>query len=203
MNFANWPKVSIYLSLALLGCLGFLFESIHSEIWCSPIKSLNGFKFYVIFIDDFSKFTWMYPLHAKSDTFQCFLKFKFFVEHQFNKTIKAIQTDGGGEFTSNHFKDFVHANGIIHRILCPHTSQQNGIVKRKHRHLTETGLSLLAHSSLPLTFWVESFNTVVHLISRMPTTNLHNKSPYELLLNKVPVPTCTYHNTFHCSKMGS
>jgi hypothetical protein len=75
-------------------------ELIFSDVWGpSPILSNNGARFYVIFVDHFSKFTWFYPIACKSDVFSIFPKFQAYVERQFNHKIKSIQTDGGGEFT--------------------------------------------------------------------------------------------------------
>jgi histone deacetylase 1/2 len=74
-------------------------ELIHTDVWGpSPINSISGFKYYVHFIDDSSRFTWIYPLKQKSDTIHAFMQFKNMVEKQFNKRIKIIQCDGGGEY---------------------------------------------------------------------------------------------------------
>jgi transposase InsO family protein len=105
---------------------------------------LSGCRCYVIFIDDFSCFCWVYPLFQKSDVFISFVKFKSLVENQLSHRIKQFQSDNGGEFVSKAFSDFFDLHGIIHRRLCPHTPQQNGLAERKHRHLMEMGLSLLA-----------------------------------------------------------
>jgi hypothetical protein len=71
-------------------------------------------------------------------------------------------------------------------VSCPHTSQQNGIAERKHHHLVETGLALLAHSSLPLHFWDEAFLTACYLINCMPTLVLKNETPLFRLLQVQP-----------------
>jgi hypothetical protein len=172
-------------------------ELIHSDLWCSPIPSVSGCRYYVVFIDNFSRFSWIYPMHNKSDTFNCFVKFKGIVENLMSKKIKAFQSDGGGEFTSNQFKQFLTSHGILHRIACPHTPQQNGLAERKHRHIVETGLALLAQSKLPSTYWVDAFNTAVYLINRMPTSVLHNRSPYFNLLQRNP--NYSILRTFGCS----
>jgi transposase InsO family protein len=117
----------------------------------------------------------MFPLHSKSDAYIAFVKFKCFAENQFSTKIKNFQFDGGGEFTSHQFKKFLETNGIMHRISCPYTSQQNGIAERKHRHLVETGLALLAQSHLSNTYWVEAFNTAIYLINRLLTTVLNDQ----------------------------
>jgi len=119
-------------------------ELIHSDVWTSPILSLGGCKYYVLFIDDHSRFTWLYPLRNKSDVLPCFVKFKSLVENLFSCSIKQLQTDNGGEYVSTAFKQFTDTHGILHRFTCPYTSEQNGISERKHRHITETGLTLLA-----------------------------------------------------------
>ena len=69
---------------------------------------------------------------------------------------------------------------------CPHTHQQNGAAERKHRHIVETGLTLLAHASVPFRFWSDAFVTACFLINRIPTRRLHMKSPLEVLLNETP-----------------
>jgi len=125
-------------------------------------------------------------LKHKSDVFVCFLKFKCLVENLLSRKIKQLQTDGGGEFTSSQFKMFLANNGIIHRISCPYTSEQNGIVERKHRHVVESGLTLLAHSHLPNKYWVDAFLTAIYLINRLPTPTLNNNTPYTKLFNAEP-----------------
>ncbi|RVX21294.1 Retrovirus-related Pol polyprotein from transposon RE1 [Vitis vinifera] len=64
---------------------------------------------------------------------------------------------------------------------CPYTPSQNGIAERKHRHVTETGLTLMFHARVPLSLWVEAFSTAVFLINRLPSPSLAGKTPYELL----------------------
>jgi transposase InsO family protein len=172
-------------------------ELIHSDVWTSPILSSSGCKFYVLFIDDFSRFTWLYPLRHKSDVLSYFVKFKNLVENLFSCSIKQLQTDNGGEYVSMAFKSFTDTHGILHRFTCPYTSEQNGISERKHRHITETGLTLLAQSHLPSIHWVDAFLTAVYLINRLPTPVLQHHSPYYKLLNKHPDYTCL--KTFGCA----
>jgi transposase InsO family protein len=111
--------------------------------------SSSGFRYYVIFINDFSRYSWLYPLQDKSDVFISFKKFKALVENQFSSHIKNLQLDGSGEFTSFQFTSFLETHGIFHRISYPYTAQQNGLVERKHCHVVEMGLSLIAKSGLP------------------------------------------------------
>jgi transposase InsO family protein len=161
-------------------------ELIHSDVWTSPTISIGGCRYYVVFIDDFSRFSWVYPLAQKSDVFLSFVKFKALVENQFCTRIKQFQTDNGGEFVSKSFSDFLALHGIVHRRSCPHTAQQNGLAERKHRHLMEMGLSLLAQSHLPTTFWVDAFLHAAYIINQLPTPQLSNVSPFFKLFHRSP-----------------
>jgi hypothetical protein len=171
-------------------------ELIHSDVWTSPVPSLSGCRFYVVFIDDYSRYFWLYPIINKSDIFQCFVKFKLLVEKQFSAVIKQFQSDNGGEYTSNQFKPFLSQNGILHRLSCPHTSQQNGTAERKHKHVVEIGLTLLAQSGLSSKYWVDAFLTATFLINRLPTPVLNNESPFSKLFGKQP--DYTFLKSFGC-----
>jgi len=95
------------------------------------------------------------------------------VELQYNLPIKSFQTDGGGEFCP--LTEFLNTLGITHRLTCPHTHHQNGSVERKHRHIVETGLTLLANAKLPLCYWDHAFLTATYLVNRLPSSTLDNK----------------------------
>ena len=92
-----------------------IFDIVHSDVWTSPILSVSGFKYYVIFLDHFSHFLWVYPLKKKSDAFTKFLQFRAYVKTQFNKEIKAFQCDHGGEFDNTQQHELFKAHGIQFR----------------------------------------------------------------------------------------
>ena len=126
-------------------------ELLYSDVWGpSPILSTTGARYYISFLDDSTKFLWLFSLKLKSDALQIFQKFQAAVECQFNTKIKAIQTDWGGEYHSlNHF---LQTQGITHRVTCPYTHQKVDAIERRHRQIVEVGLALLAHSHLPNIF---------------------------------------------------
>jgi Integrase core domain len=97
------------------------FELIHFDVWQSPVILVSGFRYYIIFIDDFSRYTWVYPLKFKYEVFDKFVEFKAIVENIFASKIKHFQSDGGKEFVNSSFSKLFASNGIMHRISCPHT----------------------------------------------------------------------------------
>jgi hypothetical protein len=158
-------------------------ELIFSDVWGPAPTSAGKHNYYVSFIDDFSKFTWIYLLQHMSEVFQKLHDFQTHVERLSDRKVLAIQTDWGGGGQVPQTSQFFERIGISHHVSCPHTHQQNGSVERKHRHIVETGLALLAHASMPLKFWDEAFLTVIFLINRLPTLVLHHMSPIEKLFS--------------------
>ncbi|KAJ9557137.1 hypothetical protein OSB04_011751 [Centaurea solstitialis] len=172
-------------------------DLVHCDLWGpSPVISVDGYSYYVAFVDDYSRFTWLYPLKTKSGFYSVLTAFIKFVETQFSQKIKVFQSDGGTEFVNNHVRKIFEENGTLHRISCPYTPQQNGRVKRKHRHLVETRLDMLFHAHIPTGYWIDAFSSVAYIINRLPSKILDDKSPFELLYSRVP----SYDNfkTFGC-----
>ncbi|KAK8951385.1 hypothetical protein KSP39_PZI003284 [Platanthera zijinensis] len=119
------------------------------------------------------------------------------MEKQLDKTVKFVQTDGGGEFMSHTLQEFFLSHGISHLISCPGTPEQNGLAERKHRHIVETGLTLMAHGQTPKQFWNHAFSTAVYLINRLPTTTINGRSPFEALFGTRP--SYDHPRTFGCA----
>ncbi|PKU78410.1 Retrovirus-related Pol polyprotein from transposon TNT 1-94 [Dendrobium catenatum] len=173
------------------------FEIIHSDVWGpAPTPSLNGFRYYIIFTDDFSRFSWIYFMNAKQETYSHFKHLCNMLHTQFNSTPKSLQTDGGGEFMSNTFTAYLQDNGIHHKISCPHTPEQNGVAERKHRHVIELTRTLLHASNMPNEFWSDAVATAIHLINRIPNKHTSNISPYQILHSKTP--SYSHLRTFGC-----
>jgi hypothetical protein len=170
-------------------------ELIYSDIWGpAPLLSASGFKYFVLFVDDYTRYMWYYPMRAKSDLYAIFDKFRSLVERSFSRKIISFQSDLGGEYKK--LGSTLASLGIRHRQSCAYTHEQNGRVERKHRHVVETGLALMAQSSVPSRFWDYAFETAVYLINKMPTPVLSDKSPH-YLLHRSP-PSYSYLRVFGC-----
>ncbi|KAK9051967.1 hypothetical protein SSX86_028595 [Deinandra increscens subsp. villosa] len=160
-------------------------DLVYCDVWGpAPTLSFHGCRYFLLCVDHHSRYMWFYPLAQKSDVFPTLTNFVTMAERQFNSKLKAIQSDWGGEF--RNLTQFFKSLGILHRRSCPHTSEQNGIVERRHRHVVETGLALLAQSGLPQRFWQFAFETAVYLINRLPSRVCSNKSPYQHVFNRIP-----------------
>jgi histone deacetylase 1/2 len=123
-------------------------ELLYSDVWGpAPVRSLDGYLYYLIIVDHFSKYVWLYPMKHKSDVFSIFVQFKSIVEKKFNLPIVSFFSDNGGEFIK--LKSFLANNGISHLTTPPHTPEVNGTAERRHRHVVETGRALLHHANLP------------------------------------------------------
>lgn len=133
--------------------------------------------------------------NTKSEVEKTFTHFQAHVERLLNKKITCVQTDGGGEYEKLH-SHFQH-EGISHRVSCPHSHQQNGSAERKHRHVVEVGLSLLAQASRPIRFWDEAFQTACFLINRLPSKVIQSATPLERLLDTKP--DYTFLKSFGCA----
>lgn len=149
-------------------------------------QHLNQLEIQILcsFIEDLSKFTWVYFLTCKSDVERVFLQFQNHVERMFGAKITSMQTDWGGEYQKLH-KIFSNV-GIKYRVSCPHTHQQKGSAERKHRHIVEVGLALLAQASMAVKFWDESFTTSCYLINRLPSRVINNSTSLERLFGSKP-----------------
>jgi hypothetical protein len=109
------------------------------------------------------------------------------MENHLGHSIKTLRTDCGGEYTNNKFRNFCSTSGIVHQFTCPHTSQQNGVAERKHRHIVDMALTLISQSSLPFQYWPYAFSTAIFLINRLPSLHRLSFSPWESFFSKQPI----------------
>lgn len=156
MHQMNFPSV-VHTSTAP-------FQIIHTDMWGpSSVLSLDGFRFYLLIVDEFTRYTWIYPLHAKSEVASVLTQFITLVERQFSTKVKVIQCDNGSKFTV--LRNQCAQHGIVMQHSCPYTNQQNGLVERKHQHVTEVGFALFATAFLLRSFWWEAIYSISQLHS--------------------------------------
>lgn len=162
-------------------------ELVHTDV-CGPMDTTThrGNKYFIIFIDDFSRMTWIYFMRQKSDVFSIFKKFQSFVERQSGYLIKVLRSDSGGEYNSDEFDRFCEDIGMERQLTVGYTPQQNGVAERKNRTIEEMTKSMLHEKGLPKIFWGEAVYTAVYLMNRCPTKVLENKTPLEAWSGRKP-----------------
>lgn len=121
-------------------------------------------------------------MQVKSNVQALILAFIQFVDNAFNIKIVSVQTEWGGEF--QFFNPLALYIGL--RVQSPHSHPQNRSVEHRHHHIIEIGLSLLSHASVPIKYWANAFQTAIFLINSMPTPLVQSKSPFEVLMGKIP-----------------
>lgn len=179
-QFAKHHRVSS--SPRINKCASSPFDLVHSDVWgpC-PISSKPGFKYFVTFVDDYSRVTWLYLMKSRSELFSLFCAFCAEIKTQFNVSIRTLRSDNAKEYTSALFQSYMVQNGILHETSCVDTPSQNGVAERKNRHLLETARALLFHMHVPKPFWADAVSTACFLINRMPSSVLRGEIPYKIL----------------------
>ncbi|KAL4271284.1 hypothetical protein GQ457_13G018370 [Hibiscus cannabinus] len=149
---------------------------------------VQGQKCFITFIDDYSRYMYLYMLHHKSEALEAFKVFKVEVEKQCGKQIKIARTDRGGEYYGRYTEDgqvpgpfakFLQDNGIVGQYTMLGSPDQNGVAERRKRTLMDMVRSMLSGSKLPKSLWVEALKTVVYILNRVPTKAIP-KTPFEL-----------------------
>ena len=126
-----------------------LLEPIHYDLGdIKQTMTKGGKKFYVTFIDDYSRFTRVYFLRNKDEAFYMFLSYKVEVENQLDRKIKRIRYDREGEYIS--LNDYYENEGIIHEVTPPYSPKSNGVAERKNRTVKAMMHSLLVSASTPI-----------------------------------------------------
>jgi transposase InsO family protein len=181
-KFGKQTRTS-YVSRGLRSLSPFIL--IHSDVWTFPSVFVSGAKYFVTFIDCYSRMTWLYLMKHKCEVLECFKDFYACIKNQFNARIQIIRIENGTEYVNKDFGTFLSKEGILHQTSCPSTPPQNGVAERKNRNLLEVARSLMYTMNVPKFLWSEAVMTATHLINRMPSKVLGMKSPYEMLFGKM------------------
>lgn len=196
-----------------------LLELVHSDL-CGPMEhlSIGKARYFITFIDDFSRKVFVYFLSSKTGILEIFRNFKSMVENQTEckiqqlqprsskivedkcgNTIKILRADNGGEYVNREFENYLKSCGIRFQSSCPYTPQQNGLAERMNRTLVEKARCMLFGAKLDKSFWAESISTAAYLTNRSPNRNLEMKTPEEIWSGKIP--DLSHLKVFGCKAM--
>nr|GEU69396.1 hypothetical protein [Tanacetum cinerariifolium] len=162
----------------------------------TSVRSINNKYYCLVTIDEYTRFSLVYFLEHKSETF---LILKFFItlmENQFNHKVKVIRCDNGTEFKNANLIEFYGSKGIRWDYRNARTLQQNGVAERKNRTLIVAARTMLVVSLLPTIFWTEAVATACNVLNRVLVTKPHDKTPYKLLTGDKP--SISYLKPFGC-----
>ncbi|GJV68677.1 retrovirus-related pol polyprotein from transposon TNT 1-94 [Tanacetum coccineum] len=155
---------------------------------CGPmrVQTINGKKYILVIVDDYSRFTWVKFFRSKDETPEVVIKFLKQIQVDLNKTVRFIRTNNGTEFVNKTFYDYYESVGIFHQKTVPRTPWQNGVVERRDRTLVEAARTMLIFSKAPMFLWAEVVATACYTQNRSLIHTRHDKTPYELVHNKKP-----------------
>lgn len=175
---STYPKEAQNRSNELLG-------RIHSDVCEMPSESYGGAKYFVSFIDDYSRFTKVYCIKAKSEVFSCWGNFQKLMEKQTGRRIKVLRSDNGREYCNNIFKNSLDNAGIQHETSVPYSPSQNGVAERMNRVIVEMVRCMLLDGDMPAAAWAEAVQTAVYIRNRAETSALES-TPFEYMYGRVP-----------------
>ena len=131
------------------------FELVHSDVWGScRVSDTSGLRYFVTFVDGFSRMTWLFLIKDHTEIFHYFRRFYFEVLNQYNTFVKTLRSDNAKEYlaVAFGFQPCLDSHGIIHQTSYSYTPQQNSVAERKNRHLLDVARCLIFHMHLPKTF---------------------------------------------------
>ena len=139
-----------------------------------PVKSVNGFRYFVVFVDDASRYSHIALLKKKSDAYKSFMD----LIYKGGITISTIRADEGSEYLSKLFQSICIENNIRQEFASVATPEEMGIAERLNRTLLEKVRPMLKESNLPVTFWSFTLVQANYLYNRSPHSALNEETPF-------------------------
>ncbi|GJS57021.1 putative ribonuclease H-like domain-containing protein [Tanacetum coccineum] len=160
---------------------------LHMDL-CGPMRvvSVNGKKYILVIVDDYSRFTWVKFLRSKDEAPDFIIKFLKTIQVRLKVPVRRIRTDIGTEFVNQTLREYYEKVDISHETFVTRSPQQNGVVERRNRTLIEAARTMLIYAKALLFLWAEAVATTCYTQNHSITGLRHGKTPYELLHDKFP-----------------
>jgi transposase InsO family protein len=123
------------------------------SIWTNSLCKCWWQPHYLVIVDDFSRYTWVFFLHDKSEVAYIFKKFAKKAQNELDCKIKKIRSDNGKEFDNTNIHEYCDEIGIKHEVSTTYTPQQNGVVERKNRTLITLARTMIDEYNTLERFW--------------------------------------------------
>nr|GEV15850.1 hypothetical protein [Tanacetum cinerariifolium] len=162
-------------------------QLLHMDL-CGPmrVESINGKKYVLVIVDDFSRYTWTYFLRSKDETPEVLIDFLRLVQRGLHAQVRIVRTDKGTEFLNKTLHAYFDAEGIHRQMSVARTPEQNSVVKRWNRTLVEATRTMLSAAKVPMFFWVEAIATTCFTQNRSLVIPRHEKTPYHIVNDQKP-----------------
>nr|GEZ68028.1 retrovirus-related Pol polyprotein from transposon TNT 1-94 [Tanacetum cinerariifolium] len=160
---------------------------LHMDLY-GPIRveSVNGKKYILVIVDDYSRFSWVKFLRSKDETLDFIIKFLKMIQVRLKVPVRRIRTVNGTEFVNQTLCDYYEEVGISHETSIACSLQQNGVIERRNNTLIKVARTMLIYAQAPLFLWAEAMATACFTQNRSIIRLRHGKTPYELLHSKLP-----------------
>ncbi|GJW87669.1 retrovirus-related pol polyprotein from transposon TNT 1-94 [Tanacetum coccineum] len=153
---------------------------LHMDL-CGPMRvaSVNGKKYILVIIDDYSRFTWVKFLRSKDEAPDFIIKFLKMIQVWLKVPVRRIKTDNGTKFVNQTLREYYEKVGISHETSVARSPQQNGVVERRNRMLIEAARTMLIYAKALLFLWAEAVATALgtpstissRLVAKPPSIN--------------------------------
>nr|GEZ59123.1 retrovirus-related Pol polyprotein from transposon TNT 1-94 [Tanacetum cinerariifolium] len=155
---------------------------------CGPIRveSINGKKYVLVIVDDYSRYTWTHFLRSKDETPKVRIDFLMLVQRGLHAQVRIVRTDKGMEFLNKTLHAYFASEGINHKTSVARTPERNGVVERWNRTLVEAARTMLSAAKFPLFFWAEAIAIVCFTQNRSLIIPRHEKTPYHIINDQKP-----------------
>ncbi|GJT80633.1 retrovirus-related pol polyprotein from transposon TNT 1-94, partial [Tanacetum coccineum] len=136
---------------------------LHMDL-CGPMRvaSVNGKKYILVIVDDYSRFTWVKCLRSKDEAPAFIINFLKMIQVRLKETVRRIRTDNGTEFVNQTLREYYEKVGISHETSVARSPQQNGVVERRNHTLIEAARTMLIYAKAPLFLWAEAVATACY-----------------------------------------
>nr|GFA00084.1 putative ribonuclease H-like domain-containing protein [Tanacetum cinerariifolium] len=160
---------------------------LHMDL-CGPMRiaSINGKRYILVIVDDYSRYTWVHFLRSKDEAPEVIIKFLKRITVLLQSPVIIIRTDNVTEFKNQVLNEYFDTVGISHQMSYVQTPQQNGVVERRNRTLVEAARTMLIFSRAPLFLWAEAIATACFTQNHSIIHRRFNKTPYELISGRKP-----------------
>ena len=198
LGFSNLDFHCEICELAKSHCISYLpslnksskpFAVIHLNVWGpKKIPPLSNDRYFVTFIDECTRMTWISLLRNKSDVGTTFQEFHKMVTTQYQRQIRTLQSNNGEEFVDKILGHFLGHHGIRHQTSYTYTLQQNGLAERKNRQILEIVRAFLFGMNMPKFYWGEAVKLVAYLINRTPSSVIEFQTPKQKMQSLLSIP---------------